>query len=112
MANSGYMLGRGARHFQNCVRGFQNLGDSGNPTWDSSGFPGFSRFLGDFRGFLRILRIPRDSRGFRGIPGFPGDSRGFQGIPGDSKGFLGFLRIIQKLEVKKKKGILGVSWVF
>ena len=35
-------------------------------------------------------------------------SRDFQGIPGDFEGFLGFLRILQKLEIKRRGDLLGL----
>ena len=55
-------------------------------------FLGFPRIMKVSWGFPGTLRTPRDSKRLQRILGFPG----LQGIPGDSKGFLGFPRIIQK----------------
>ena len=55
---------RGARHFENFVRGFQKFRVTN------------SKFFQDSRGFM----------------GFPGDSKGFLRIRGDSKGFSGIQR--------------------
>ena len=72
---------------------------------DSSKFLGILGDFGGFWGFLRILRILGDSWDFSNYPGIPK-------FLGDSKRFLGFLRILQKIKAKKKRGflrILGVS---
>ena len=99
------MKNRGARHFENFVRGFQKYrGINPKDSQDSRGFlgipgdsKGFLRIRGDSRGFLRIRG---DSRGFSGSQGFSGvKSMGFlrilrdsAKIHGDSQGFSGFPR--------------------
>ena len=53
---------RGARHFENFVRGFQKYRRTNSK--DSQDFVGFLGISGDFWGFQGI---PEDSRGFYGI---------------------------------------------
>ena len=87
---------RGARHFENFVRGFQKYRRTNSKdSQDFVGFLGISGISGDSKGFLKILG---DSREFSGIQqtekhGVSKDSNGFHKNPWR---FLGIFRVSAK----------------